>query len=453
MRLRLALIAGDVILSYLSVMISTYVRGFVLFGREVHDVEFLIPKAMVFSGAILISCFFMDLYNSEKVHGIKMVIARMLFAEALCAIIIGALYYFLPFLILWRGILMFSVFFSYILLTAWHISYVFILRLLGKGRRILVLGTGPIANNIWSIMKKNNNGYNLAGFINCMGEPINVPAEYVVSNGEGLLTTAVKQRAQKIVVSLGEKRGVLPIRELLDCKLRGIDVIDNPTFYEDITGKVMIEGISPSHIIFSDGYRITQTKRIAKRIVDISISILGLLISLPIFIIVPILIKLDSKGRVFFKQERVGEGEKIFNIYKFRTMYEDAEEKTGPVWSQMGDKRITRIGKFLRKWRIDELPQLYNVLKGDMSIVGPRPERPFFVETLKRQIPYYSERHYVKPGITGWAQVRYEYGDSVEDAIEKLRYDLYYIKNQSLIFDLLILLETIKVIITGRGGR
>jgi len=181
--------------------------------------------------------------------------------------------------------------------------------------------------------------------------------------------------------------------------------------------------------------------------------VLGLLISLPIFFIVPILIKLDSRGKIFFRQERIGEGEKIFNIYKFRTMYEDAEGKTGTVWSQRGDRRITRIGRFLRKWRIDELPQLYNVLKGDMSIVGPRPERPFFVETLKKQIPFYSERHYVKPGITGWAQVRYEYGDSIEDAIEKLRYDLYYIKNQSLIFDLLIILETIKVIITGKGGR
>jgi exopolysaccharide biosynthesis polyprenyl glycosylphosphotransferase len=216
---------------------------------------------------------------------------------------------------------------------------------------------------------------------------------------------------------------------------------------------MLVENMSPSHLIFSDGFKITVIGRHIKRMFDVTVSALGLLFSIPFLMIIPVLIKIDSRGPVFFKQRRVGEGEKEFTLYKYRTMVDGAEKDSGPVWSSDGDSRITILGRFLRKSRLDEIPQLYNVIRGDMSFIGPRPERPFFVESLKKQIPYYSERHCLKPGISGWAQVRYEYGDSIDDAFEKLKFDLYYIKHQSISLDILILINTMKVIMFGRGGR
>jgi exopolysaccharide biosynthesis polyprenyl glycosylphosphotransferase len=220
-----------------------------------------------------------------------------------------------------------------------------------------------------------------------------------------------------------------------------------------MTGKLLLEHINPSWLIFSHGFRITNVSRLTKRVMDFSIALAGLFLALPILALVSLLIKLDSPGPVLFRQKRVGESDRIFTLLKFRTMRQDAENSTGAVWAQKNDPRVTRIGGFLRKSRIDEIPQLFNVLKGDMSLLGPRPERPEFMTELKGIIPYYSERHYVKPGVTGWAQVRYPYGASVADALEKLRYDMYYIKNWSLVFDLVIVFETIKVVLLGRGSR
>jgi len=239
----------------------------------------------------------------------------------------------------------------------------------------------------------------------------------------------------------------------MNCKLSGIDVLDAPSFYEEVMGKLFIEDTRPSWFIFSDGFRITALKRVYKRLFDVALSVIGLTIASPLMPVIALLIKVNSPGPVFFRQVRVGEREKNFMLYKFRTMCEDAENETGAVWAQQNDTRVTHIGNILRKTRFDEIPQLFNVMKGDMSLIGPRPERPEFVEKLKEIIPYYSERHFVKPGITGWAQVKYRYGASVEDAVEKLRYDLYYIKNLSFFLDMLIVLETVKVVLFGRGSR
>jgi len=323
----------------------------------------------------------------------------------------------------------------------------------GVAKRVLILGTGPIAKTMGRLFDTTRNNLALAGYVNCVNEPILVPQKNIVGNGDTLLSIALKEKAQQIVVSLTEKRGTFPVREVLDCKLKGINIVDGPSFYEQMTGKLLVENISPSWFIFSDGFRVTIFRRYLKRVCDVVAAFLGLILSLPFLFIVPVLIKLDSKGPVLLKQKRIGEGEKVFTLYKFRTMVDGAEKNTGPVWTQENDNRITRLGKFLRKSRLDEIPQLFNVLRGDMSFIGPRPERPFFVESLKKQIPFYSERHCVKPGITGWAQVRYEYGDSIEDAVEKLRYDLYYIKHLSFALDLLIILDTARVIFFGRGGR
>jgi sugar transferase (PEP-CTERM system associated) len=235
--------------------------------------------------------------------------------------------------------------------------------------------------------------------------------------------------------------------------LNGIQIMDAPSFFEIAQGKLMLESITPSWFIFSDGFNRTTIFSIYKRAVDIILSCIGLLITLPFFPLIALLIKLDSPGPVFFSQERVGNREKRFALYKFRTMGQDAEKGSGAVWAEKHDPRVTKLGRFFRGSRIDEIPQLINVLKGDMSFIGPRPERPEFVEKLKLVIPYYSKRHFIKPGLTGWAQVRYPYGSSVEDAFEKLRYDLFYIKNIGPFLDTLRFFETIKVVLFGLGGR
>lgn len=331
-------------------------------------------------------------------------------------------------------------------------------RIPGVVQRILVVGNGPLAHQIGRLISESEDRFEFMGYVNCAAGGAERRCDLEAKDSEtvsaeDIKALALKKRAQKIVVSLSERRGVLPLQEMLNCKLSGIEVLDAPTFFEQATGKLLIENITPSWFIFSHGFRVTGTYRFFKRWLDIGCALFGLLVSLPFLPLVVLIIKLDSPGPVLFRQVRVGLGDRNFVLYKFRTMGRDAEKGTGATWSQKNDPRITRVGRFLRKSRIDEIPQLFNVLMGDMSLVGPRPERPEFVAQLKQRIPYYSERHFVKPGVTGWAQVRYPYGASVEDAIEKLRYDLYYIKNISILFDLRIIFQTIDVVLRRKGGR
>jgi sugar transferase (PEP-CTERM system associated) len=320
-------------------------------------------------------------------------------------------------------------------------------------RRVLILGTGPLAKKIGDLILTTNHRYVLEGYINPTGESIQVQEDALVMHGTGLLEMIRQKKVQKLVVSLSERRGVFPLQEVMSCKFGGVEVVDALTLYEEITEKLLIENTTRSWFIFSKGFAMSAPLRLSKRMIDLVGSSIGLVLTLPFLPLIALLIKIDSPGPVFLKQIRVGKMEKEFLLFKFRTMRSDAEKESGAVWAQNEDPRITRFGGFLRKTRIDELPQLYNVLKGDMSIVGPRPERPEFVIDLNKQIPYYSERHFAKPGITGWAQIRYQYGASVEDAIEKLRYDLYYIKNMSLFLDIQIIFETVKVMLFRRGAR
>jgi sugar transferase (PEP-CTERM system associated) len=254
-----------------------------------------------------------------------------------------------------------------------------------------------------------------------------------------------------VVVAQIERRGQFPAKALLDCRLQGIQVEDWPTFYEKATGKILVTSLRPSWLIFADGFVKTRRTEVVKRFLDMSLAFIGLVLALPVMAAVAIAIKLDSRGAVLFRQPRLGQNGSVFILNKFRSMREDAEKDTGPVWARNSDPRATRIGALLRKTRLDELPQLFNVLVGHMSFIGPRPERPEFVYDLQKAIPYYMERLSVKPGITGWAQVRYPYGASVDDALQKLQYDLYYIKNLSLFLDLLILLNTVQVVLFARG--
>jgi len=274
----------------------------------------------------------------------------------------------------------------------------------------------------------------------------------VIGDLASLPSIIAQHHIDRVVVSLSDRRGALPISELLQAKLSGVRVEDAATTYERIAGKILIESIRPSWLIFSDGFRASRTTRLLKRTVDLLLATVGLAVSSPLMLAAAIAIRLESPGPVLYSQERVGEAGRRFILYKFRSMRVDAEAGA-PLWASENDERVTLVGRFIRLTRIDELPQLWNVLRGDMSFVGPRPERPFFVEQLAAVIPFYMQRHAVKPGITGWAQIKYRYGSSIEDATEKLRYDLYYIKHLSILFDLSIVLDTVTVILSAKGAQ
>src|SRR5208283_3276245 len=366
---------------------------------------------------------------------------------------ISSFYYFVPYFSFKRDLLIGSIGIFSIMQVVWHTGYHVISGDPRLAQRVLILGTGPLAQKIGGVLTSTISKYALLGFVSMPNKPANVAQGKILGDSDALAEIAKKNNANKLVVSLTERRGFFPLQEVLSCKFIGLEVVDAASFYEEITGKLLIENMTPSALIFSSGFRMTETKKYYKRIMDVFCSTSGLLLVLPLVPIIALLIKLDSKGPVFFKQVRVGEGEKPFVLMKFRTMGQDAEKNTGAVWAQKNDSRATKLGSFLRKTRLDEIPQLFNIIRGDMSFIGPRPERPEFVDELKKVIPFYSERHYVKPGLTGWAQIRYPYGASVEDAIEKLRYDLFYIKNMSVFLDTLIVLETVKVILFRRGSR
>ncbi len=352
----------------------------------------------------------------------------------------------------WKLILL--VLLGFFFLFLWRIALHWFFYKWELGERIIILGTGNHAMElIREIEKRGDTGYLVAGMVGPPPKKKNNmanPAPYL-GPAKDLPAITREHRVSRVIVALEDRRGNLPVKELLDCRLSGVMVEEKEALYERITGKIGVEALRPSYLIFGEGFRKTRLVLTVKRVLDIAFSLTGLIITSPVLLAATIAIKLDSPGGIFFKQPRVGEDGKTFWIYKLRSMKVDAEKYTGPVWAKKSDDRITRVGRFLRATRIDEIPQMWNVLKGDMSFVGPRPERPFFVQELNKVIPYYTQRLTVKPGITGWAQINYPYGSSVKDAMEKLQYDLYYIKNISILFDLVIILKTIRVVLSRKG--
>jgi len=318
---------------------------------------------------------------------------------------------------------------------------------------VLVLGTGPLALQMAKTIDDSHDRYNFCGYVHPDAAHATNVAGHAVATTEQILQTVRDQNINRIVVALAERRGVLPVREMFSCKLRGVDVVDAATFYEKTTGKLLIEHTQPGWFVFSNGFLVTRLMFKKQRLVDILAAGTLLLLTLPLFPLIALAIRLESPGEIFFRQTRVGYKERLFDVIKFRTMCANAEKESGAVWARENDARVTRLGRLMRKFRIDELPQLFNVLKGEMSFIGPRPERPEFVSQLSAKIPYYSKRHSVRPGLTGWAQIKYPYGASEEDALEKLRYDLYFIKNFSIGLEMKIILGTFKVVLFGRGGR
>jgi sugar transferase (PEP-CTERM system associated) len=319
--------------------------------------------------------------------------------------------------------------------------------------RVLVLGTGQVGRLIAGLEPTSARPFRIIGFLDDdPGAADMVPEGHALLGKIQDLDVLVEEtRPDIVVIAQIDRRGCFPAKALLACRLRGIRVEDWPTFYEKAEGKILVTAVRPSWLIFSDGFVKTPRTEIIKRLFDITMSLAGLLLSSPLMVLAAVAVKLESPGPILYRQPRLGQNGCVFILNKFRSMREDAEKETGPVWTTRRDPRITRVGSFLRRTRLDELPQLFNVLVGHMSFIGPRPERPEFVAELQKQIPYYMERLAVKPGITGWAQVKYQYGSSVEDALEKLQYDLYYIKNLSLFLDLLIVLNTVQVVLFARG--
>jgi sugar transferase (PEP-CTERM system associated) len=441
-----------------------FIMGMVLFGAYLRflgdptgfsDYEYLFFKALLIVGIVQLSLYYFDLYDLKIFRSNFELGIRLLQSLGVSSIILAVLYYLFPFLIVGRGIFLISLGFMGAVIVCWRVIYNRILRTKQLDQRIMIVGSGQLAKSIArEIIDRADTGFNVVGFITDnperVGEKLVNPS--VIGDQSQIFEIALREKVNRIIVALEERRGKFPEDQLLSCKMRGIPVEDGIQFYEHLTGRLQVESLRPSVLIFSDGFKKSKLTMWVKRVVEFSLSFIGLALLSPLILMISILIKIDSRGPIFYQQKRVGENGKIFKLIKFRSMVENAEAN-GPVWAEANDNRITRVGRWIRKWRLDEIPQMFNVLKGDMSFVGPRPERPYFVETLRREIPYYDRRFSVKPGITGWAQIKYQYGASKIDALEKLKYDLYYIKNLSPLFDLLIIFETIKVVLFGKGAR
>jgi sugar transferase (PEP-CTERM system associated) len=420
-------------------------------------------KILFVSVAFFTCMYYFDLYDSTIVSNEREVVVRLIQVLGVAYLALGLLYYLYPPVQLGRGIFNIGFILVGLLLLLWRRLFSVINSTAGLAEQVVILGDGALAESlVREIETRPELGIRVAGRaqISAIGEqhvnPDDAEMPITLSQTsfcEELAVSPQIRSIDRIVVAMEERRGKLPVNLLLTLKNRGVRVQDGNDVYESITGKVPIESIRLSWLLFSPGSHTSRLFLLYKRFASIVISIVGLLLSLPLFPFVILAIKLSSPGRIFYWQDRVGREGRVFRCYKFRTMRADAESDTGPIWAEHDDPRITRVGRFLRKTRMDEIPQLVNVLKGDMSLVGPRPERPEFVAELNEKIPYYHLRQSVRPGITGWAQILYRYGSSVEDAKEKLRYDLYYIKNSSAGLDLLILLNTIKIVLVGRGAK
>lgn len=423
---------------------------------EIVEVEPVALKAFLFAGVMIFTMTAVGLYQRNFREGLGGMLLRVALSAVLSLIVMTVLFYLFPSVFLGRGAFGIAFFTAVVSVAAARALFFRVADQEALKRRILVLGAGKRAEHISMLRRKSDRrGYHVVGFVHVPGEHDVVEAELVIRRDTTLLELAQQRRVDEIVVAVEDRRKNFPVHEILDCRMAGIEVLDILSFLERQMGRVMLNLLHPSWLIFSDGFRYGMVRVVTKRAFDVAASSAVLLVTWPLMVLAALAIYLESgfRGPIFYRQVRVGENWRLFQLTKFRSMRVDAESDGVARWAQKNDNRVTRVGAFMRKTRIDELPQLFNVLMGDMSFVGPRPERPIFVEQLSEKIPFYAERHRVKPGITGWAQICYPYGASEEDAAQKLQFDLYYVKNYSLFLDLLILLQTAEVVIWGRGAR
>ena len=411
-------------------------------------------KAALATFFCLATFYLFDLYDFVVMHDRHELVLRLVQALGLAWVALALAFYAFPKLMLGRGISLIALPLALGLMVGWRVSIHWLLGHPDFGEKILIVGSGTFAVEVArEMLERPDAGYRIAGFVGSdpelLGKSLINPR--VIGLTSELAEVVRRESIDRIVVAMGERRGQLPTNELLQLSLAGtVNIEEGASFYERVTGRVSLNMIRPSWLIFSSRGRQARIAGITRNIVHRIVALVGALFSLPIAIVTAILIKLDSRGPILYKQERVGKNGGAFMVMKFRSMRTDAE-KAGPVWATEDDDRTTRVGKIIRKLRIDEIPQFWNILRGEMDFVGPRPERPHFVSQLAEEIPYYEQRHLIAPGLTGWAQIKYPYGASIEDARQKLQYDLFYIKNQSLMLDAIILFETIKIILFGRG--
>jgi len=413
------------------------------------------PRALIFAVIVVLCLLAFGLYSGRQRATFTGVVLRMAAALVVACGVLAALQYTFPSLDLSRGIILIAGFLTGCAVIASRLVFARTVDQTLFKRRVLVYGTGASASAIASLRRATDRrGFELVGYVQAPGEEATVPAERLLEPAGDLCGLCDRLAITEVVVAMDDRRRGFPIRDLLECRLAGVDVTELLSFLERETGRVRVDVLNPAWIIFGQGFRRDPLRLFSSRILDLVASVGVLTLAAPFMLLTVIAIKLEDGWRApaFYSQARVGLAGRPFNVIKFRSMRQDAE-LNGVQWAQHGDPRVTRVGAVIRQLRIDELPQIFNVLRGHMSFVGPRPERPEFVEELAEKVPYYVQRHCVKPGITGWAQLCYPYGSSEQDALEKLQYDLYYIKNNNLILDLFILVQTAEVVLLGKGAR
>ena len=448
------LLLVEAMLLFGGLVIAVYVR---MGAADAEDI--LISRNGFYKAALatlfcLTSFYLFDLYDFVVMRDRRELVLRMLQALGLAWIALALTFYALPQVMIGRGVTLISLPLALLLMVGWRLSIHWFLGHPELGERILIVGSGEFAVEIArETLQRKDAGYRVVGFVDndpaLVGKSLINPK--VIGLTSELASLVRRENIDRLVVAINDRRGQFPTQELLKLSLSGdVTIEESASFYERLTGRVLLDMIRPSWLIFSSRGRRARINEIARSAMHRIIALVGAILSLPIAILTAILIKLESRGPVLYKQERVGKNGRPFRLMKFRSMRTDAE-KDGPVWAKTDDERMTRVGRIIRRIRVDEIPQFWNILRGDMNFVGPRPERPHFVAQLAQEIPYYEQRHLIAPGLTGWAQINYPYGASIEDAKQKLQYDLYYMKNQNVALDATIMFETIKTILFGKG--
>ncbi len=450
----LLLLLAEAMLLFGGLIVAVYVRLGAVDAEETLLQRNGFYKAALATVFCLASFYLFDLYDLVVIHDRRELVLRLMQALGLAWVALALMFYAVPQVMIGRGVSFISLPLALLLMVAWRPAIHWVLGHPDLGERILIVGSGPFAIEIArETLGRPDAGFRVIGFVDSdpalVGQSLINPK--VIGLTSELRSIVKKENIDRIVVAIGDRRGQFPTQELLRLSLSGdVSIEESASFYERLTGRVLLDMIRPSWLIFSSRGQRARINELSRVIMHRAIALAGALLSLPIAIVTAILIKIDSRGPVLYKQERVGKNGRGFTLMKFRSMRVDAE-KDGPVWAKTEDERMTRVGRVIRKIRVDEIPQFWSILRGDMNFVGPRPERPHFVSQLAEEIPFYEQRHLIPPGLTGWAQIKYPYGASIEDAKQKLQYDLYYIKNQSLTLDATILFETIKTILFGRG--
>lgn len=443
----LILLAGEALIVWISFVLGTMLRS--QDSWLLLNVEGGYLKILAVTFVVLLLSHWLDLYDTASLEKNWEQGARILLVMGSVALVLSAVGFLFPAFMPGNGSALFGLVILTFTLFCWRGAYSWMAKQPFLRERVYVLGTGERAERLVNGLRQRVTlGIEVVGWTgNVQGE---LTRESVASD---LVGVARGRGVHRVIVAMPDRRGTLPVEELLELRLGGLRVEEATSWLEKISGRIEVEQLYPSWLIFAEGFRFSVFFRLLRRLLNFFVALVALLLSLPLIPLIVLAVKLGSPGPALYRQQRVGRRGKIFYCYKFRTMRQDAEADTGATWAADSDPRITRIGRFLRSSRLDEIPQLWCVLKGDMHFVGPRPERPEFVEWLRKEIPYYGVRHVVRPGITGWAQVQYKYGNTLEDAREKLQYDLFYIKNASLGLDLLIMFQTIKIVVLGRGAK